>query len=97
MTCKMKKPSQMAGQFLCGSSVFFPGSQTAPDVALLFVYIQYLSHLLIEPAIAAGQALLEIFMYGRFGDAKVLGGGPHRGAGLDHVHSQFAGAFFDGI
>jgi hypothetical protein len=66
-------------------------------MTLLFVDIQNLPYLRVQVLIAPGQALGQVFMNGRFGDAKVLGSSPDCGARFDHVHSQCAGSFFDGI
>ena len=64
---------------------------------LLLVNIQYLPHLFIKPFVALGQPVLKILMYGGFRDAEMLGSRPDSGTCFDHVHSQFAGAFLDGI
>ena len=96
MTCKTA-PADRPGQNLCFTSVLFPGGHAAPDVALLFIHIQHLSHLLIEAAIALGQALLKILMYRGFGYAEVGCGGTDGGTGLDHVHSQLAYTLLDGV
>jgi hypothetical protein len=79
------------------SLVFSSGGETTPDVSLLFIYIQHLPDLKVQITVVLRQALLKILMYRRFGDPKMLGGGADCGAGFDHVHSQAAGALFDGI
>ena len=96
MTCKTA-PADRPGQNLCFTSVLFPGGHAAPDVALLFIHIQHLPHLLIEAAVALGQALLKILMYRGFGYAKVCRCGADGCAGFDHVHSQLADALLDGV
>ena len=96
MICKWKaQPCGWASLFR--SLVFSSGGETAPDVSLLFVYIKDLPDLKIERSVVLWQTLLKILMYCGFGDPKMLGGGADCGAGFDHVHSQAAGALFDGI
>ena len=62
-----------------------------------FVLLQDLSHLRKQGRVVSGQALDDIFMNGRFGDAEMAGSSPDSGAGFDDVHSQFAGSFLDGV
>jgi hypothetical protein len=64
---------------------------------LLLIAIQNLPNLPVQMLIAPGQPLGQVFMNGGFGDAKVLGGRAYRGTRFNHVHSQCAGSFFDGI
>ncbi len=65
--------------------------QTAPDMPLLFVQIQYLTHLQIQSVVILLQPVGKILMYRGFGNAEMPGGCPDGGTGFDHVHSHFAG------
>jgi hypothetical protein len=96
MICKWKaQPCGWASLFR--SLVFSSGGETSPDVSLLFVYIKDLPDLKVERSVVLRKTLLKILMYRGLGDPEMLGGGADCGAGFDHVHSQAAGALFDGI
>ena len=64
----------------------------APDVPLPLVFVQHLPGLGVQAGIALAQPLGQIFVHRGFGNAEMLGGGADRGAGFDHVHSQFTGS-----
>ena len=74
--------------------IFFPGSHASADVSLLFVLIQNLPYLVIQSWIVFWKSVLQILMYRGFGDLKMLRRRSDGGAGLNDVHSQFAGSFF---
>ena len=64
-------------------------------MALGLVLRQNCADLLIQGAVAVGQPLGQILMYGRFTDAEVLRGRADGGAVFDDVHSQITGSLFD--
>jgi len=70
---------------------------SAPDVAFLFVYIQYLTHLQVQGFVDMQQTVRQILMYGGFGNPKMPGSGTDRCAGFNHVHSQCTGSLLNGI
>ena len=81
----------------CWGSLLFPfifpsGGKTAPDVSFGFVLFQDLSDFFVQQGICFLKPVLQIFVDSGFGDAEVICGGAHRGAGFDDVHSQFAGS-----
>jgi hypothetical protein len=71
--------------------------QTATDVSLTLVFVQYFSDLTIQPLVALWQPNLKVFVNGGFGNPKVACGGAYSGSVFNHVHSQFAGSVFNGI
>ena len=95
----MKMPNRYGWAFtlLWAAFVFFPGGHTAANMPLLFIDIQHLPHLTVKQPVTLGQTLLEIFMYGGFGDTEVLCCGAYRSSGFNHVHSKLTDAIFDGI
>lgn len=72
--------------------IFSFGSHAAPDVPFLFVFVQNFPNLKIQRIIALPQPFGQLFVDGRLGYAKPLGGRPDGGTGFNHVHSQFTGA-----
>ena len=82
-----KKKQGETPAFLCFALVFSPGGLTAPDMPLLFVCVQHLPHLQIKSAVALWQPLLQVFVDGGLGNAKMPGGTSDGGAGFDPVHS----------
>ena len=60
-------------------------------MTLLAVAVQENTDLAVEQGIAQGKPLAQILVYRGFGNAEVLRCGPHRGPGIDHVHSQLPG------
>lgn len=61
-------------------------------MSLLFILFQHLPHLPVQILIAPGQPLLQVLVYGGFGNAKMKCGDPHGGTGFNDVHSQCAGS-----
>ena len=79
---------------LSGSLIFLFRCQSAADMSFRFVDFQYLLHLQIEPSVAPGQPLCQVFVYGGFTDSELLCSAPDRCIVFDDVHSQIAGSFF---
>lgn len=71
--------------------LFFRGD-SAPNVALLLVYVQHLPRLCGKRWVRTGQTLGDIFMYGRFADTEFYGGGANRRLILNDVLRQPFGA-----
>ena len=59
------------------------------------VFLQNFLYLQIERPIILRQSLTEIFMYGRFADAELLGGGADSRAVINDVCGQIAGPLFN--
>ena len=74
--------------------IFSFRSHTSPDMAFLFIFVQYFPDLQVQRIIALPQTLGQGFMHGGFGNAKLFCCRADSGAGFDHVHSQFTGARF---
>lgn len=70
------------------SAVFFPGGETAPDVALGLVQVEKLLDLFVQGRVDPGQALLQVLVDCGFGDTELGRGGAYSTAVLYHVHSQ---------
>lgn len=79
------------------ASIFPPGGHTAPDVAFLFVSLQYRPDLGVEGRVVLWKTAHQVLVNGGFGNAKVTCGCPYSSAGFDHVHSKSAGSFFYGL
>ena len=79
------------------ASIFPPGGHTAPDVAFLFVSLQYRPDLGVEGRVVLWKTAHQVLVNGGFGNAKVICGCPYSSAGFDHVHSKSAGSFFYGL
>ncbi len=77
--------------------VFFTGSQTAANMALRLVCIQDLAYLLVESFVISWESLGKVFVYGGFRYTEVLRRCPDSSPGLNDVHSQLAGSFFDRV
>jgi hypothetical protein len=90
------KKERGADHALFLSPVFFPGGQTTAEVSLLFVDIQYQPYLVVQLGVDLGQPLLQILMYGGFGQPKMLGCAADGAAGFDHVQGKVAGSLLDG-
>lgn len=72
-----------------------PGGHSAPDVALLLVFVQDGPGLGVKLGIAAPQPKGDILVDGGFGDAEVLRSRAHGGTGFNDVHSQFTGSLLN--
>ena len=77
--------------------VFLSCCHAAADMALSRVDVQDGADLGIKQAVALRQSLGKVLVDRGFGDAKMLRRSAHRSTGFDHVHSQFAGSFFDRV
>ena len=75
--------------------ILLSGSQSAADVALGFIHIQYLSRLLRQRRIHLDQAFCYILMYRAFADAEGLRGLPHRGVMVDDIVGYPYSSFFN--
>ena len=81
---------------LLGHTAVFPaGGDAAADMPLCLVFLQNLFHLKMQRPVIKGQTLLNILMYGGFGNAEFLGRVAHGGAVFDDVGGQLTGALLD--
>jgi len=66
-------------EYLVLVQILLSGSQSAADMTLGFIHIQYLPRLLRQRRIHLHQSLRHVLMYRAFADAEGLGSLPHRG------------------
>ena len=68
---------------------------TAANVALGLVYVQKLTHLMKKRRTDPRQPLSEVFMYGGFGNAELLGGGADGRTVIYDILRQIAGTLLN--
>ena len=82
-------------EYLVLVQILLSGSQSAADMTLGFIHIQYLPRLLRQRRIHLGQPLRHILMYRAFADAEGLGSLPHRGVVVDDIARYPYSSFFN--
>ena len=95
MILKPKAPGDIPAPLHFLLTVFFPCGQSAPDVALLFVFIHDPTDLGIELRVDFLQPLLKVLVNGGFGNPEFPGCGTDGSVVFNHVHSQLAGPLLD--
>ena len=75
--------------------VLFSGGNAAPDVTFRLIFFQYLLDLQIERTVEAGQAFLQILVYGGLADTEFPGGAPDGRLVLYDVKRQLTGALLN--
>lgn len=74
-------------------TIFFLRGDPSPDMALGFVDIEHLPHLLIELRIHPAQALGHVHMYGGFTDSELLRRRPNRRLMRNDIFAELYGSF----
>ena len=82
-------------EYLVLVQILLSGSQSAADMTLGFIHIQYLPRLLCQRRIHLGQPLRHVLMYRAFADAEGLGSLPHRGVVVDDIVGYPYSSFFN--
>lgn len=82
-------------EYLVLVQILLSGSQSAADMTLGFIHIQYLPRLLRQRRIHLGQPLRHVLMYRAFADAEGLGSLPHRGVVVDDIACYPNSSFFN--
>ena len=82
-------------EYLVLVQILLSGSQSAPDMTLGFIHIQYLPRLLRQRRIHLHQSLRHVLMYRAFADAEGLRCLPHRGVVLDDIARYPYSSFFN--
>ena len=75
--------------------IFFPGSDTSPDMSLLLVYIQYLANFYGQSRIDHFQAFYAILMYRTLTDPEFLSCLPHRSLCFNNISCDLNCTFFN--
>lgn len=75
--------------------IFFPGSDTSPDMSLLLVYIQYLANFYGQSRIDHFQAFCAILMYRTLTDSEFLSCLPHRSLCFNNISCDLNCTFFN--
>ena len=82
-------------EYLVLVQILLSGSQSAADMTLGFIHIQYLPRLLRQCRIHLDQPLRHVLMYRAFADAKGLRGLPHCGIVVDDIVGYPNSSFFN--
>ena len=82
-------------EYLVLVQILLSGSQSAADMTLGFIHIQYLPRLLCQRRIHLGQPLRHVLMYRAFADAEGLGSLPYRGVVVDDIARYPYSSFFN--
>ena len=82
-------------EYLVLVQILLSGSQSAADMTLGFIHIQYLPRLLCQRRIHLGQPLRHVLMYRAFANAEGLGSLPHRGVVVDDIVGYPYSSFFN--
>ena len=80
---------------MSASFVLLACSDSAANMALGFVDLQHLFHLLVQYRMKFGKPFAQIFMYRTFADTELFGGSADGGPVLYNVLSQAYGPLFD--
>ena len=82
-------------EYLVLVQILLSGSQSAADMTLGFIHIQYLPRLLRQRRIHLGQPLRHVLMYRALTNAEGLGSLPHRGVVVDDIVGYPYSSFFN--